>query len=135
MYRYYLINRPPDLVGACPAGVIHQETWEPTQSLPMPSSWPSHERQAHGYVDYEQPLSFMTAWKADLFPSPDDLTRWLAYQYWLDGGRDVLEAEFLIRDAWDCDPSALRDPVDLILLQYKQQDGRLGDLLQTLREA
>lgn len=131
-FKYYLLNRPPE-EGAYPPNPQGRASWIPTQLIP-PGEIELYARHAHGYVVYEQPLLFEQVYSNELEPDPEVLKLWLAYHYWLDGSKRITEAEFLIRDAWDCAPEQLNDFVDKALLVYKDQDGGLGELLAALKQ-
>lgn len=127
--RYYLLNRPPT-IGTHPPGAIEQEVWLPKRVIP--AVLPGYDRQACGYVVYGEPLPLTQVWKYELEPDPANLPLWLVYRYWLDGSQAAQDATWLIRDAWESDIAALDDPVDLVLLEYKEQGGQLNLLLEML---
>lgn len=63
MFKYYFLNRPPD-IGTYPIrpGLIETVVWWPRQLIP------GTQRYAHGCVTYEQPLTWDDVWRYDLFP-------------------------------------------------------------------
>jgi Defence against restriction A C-terminal len=132
--KYYLINRPP-AYGTHPSGSILTEVWSPTGPIPGGELGDEYQRQAHGYVVYETPLSFAQIWQFELEPDPELLPHiWLVYRYWLEASRSAQDAGWMIQDVWNNSPDSPDNLVDRALLLHKQRGGLLPDLLQLLYE-
>jgi hypothetical protein len=120
-YRYYLINRPPD-IGTIPTGFSKKEAWDHKKEIPK-----FEKQKAHGWAEYTHKLTNKEISKFNLIP--ENKREWANFMFWFKNDKDPEKAKrmkemYLQETITNLKEVSNQDPLARFALILKKENGK-----------